>query len=266
MWNQLIFSYWYLWKQDWTHPLFFFFFLLNMLIKGERISFRSWPIGYDKLVTPITLGTSELSKWWDHISVWCLYTQSVLRCCLSISLPICVSPCLLHLTVSHKGEERERWGSVTIPRFWLIYLRLLALRYQGDWHLKNASVRWKDRYGERERGGAVLLSLNWSWRAKASQEERRWNGENARAGQWWQLMPLPPATRVTLSESFDPRVSFPHVQIKLMIRFIYFPFSFRNAALSCAVSPRVFTQGYECNTSLRTASVLSRKTRTSMRD
>lgn len=113
--------------------------------KGERMSFRSWPIGYDKLATPITLRTSELSKWWDHISVRCLYTQSVLRCCLSISLPICVSPYLLHLTVSHKRERRERWGSVMFPRSRLIHLGLLALRYQGDWHLANASRRWRDR-------------------------------------------------------------------------------------------------------------------------
>lgn len=71
-------------------PIFFsFIFLIKMLIRGKKISFTSWPIGYDKLVTPITLGTWELSKWWDHISVWRLWTQSVLRGCLSISLPIC---------------------------------------------------------------------------------------------------------------------------------------------------------------------------------
>lgn len=82
------FSCWFLWKQNWTHILFFYFSDKNAN-KGEKISFTSWPIGYDKLVTPITLGTWELSKWWDHISVWRLWTQSVLRGCLSISLPIC---------------------------------------------------------------------------------------------------------------------------------------------------------------------------------
>lgn len=137
------FSYRLLWKQNWT--FFFFFFPGKYANKGERISFRSWPIGYDKLVTPITLGTSELSKWWDHISVWRLYTQSLLRCCLSISIPICVSPYLLHLAGSHKRKGRERQGCVTFPRSRLIHPGLLALRYQGDWHLVNASGRWRDR-------------------------------------------------------------------------------------------------------------------------
>ena len=116
----------------------------------------------------------------------------------------------------------------------------------------------------REKGGAVLFSLNWSWRAKASQEEGRWNSENARAGQQWQLMPLPPATHVTLCESFDPLFLFSRVQIKVVIRLIYFPSSLRDMALSCAVSPRVFTQTYDGNTGLRNVSVFSSKNRTSM--
>lgn len=78
-------------------------------------------------------------------------------------------------------------------------------------------------------------------------------------------MPLPPATCVTLGESFDPLVSVPHVQRKLIIRVIYFPFSLRDMSLSCAVSSWVFTQGYDGNTSLRTASVLSSKARTGTR-
>lgn len=78
-------------------------------------------------------------------------------------------------------------------------------------------------------------------------------------------MPLPPATRVTLGESFDPLVSVPHVQRKLIIRVIYFPFPLRDMGVSRAVSPQVFTQGYDGNTSLRTASVLSSRARTGMR-
>lgn len=85
----------------------FFYFSDKNANKGERISFRSWPIGYDKLVTPITLGTSELSKWWDHISVWRLVHPERAQT-LSLNQP----PYLLHLTVSHEREGREseaRW-------------------------------------------------------------------------------------------------------------------------------------------------------------
>lgn len=89
----------------------------------------------------------------------------MLRCCLSISLPIC--------SISHEREGREHWGSVTLPQSWLIQLGLLALRYQGDWHLTNASRRWRNQYG-RGKGRQQFYSA-WSWRAKAGEEEGRWN-------------------------------------------------------------------------------------------
>lgn len=76
---------------------------------------------------------------------------------------------------------------------------------------------------------------------------------------------MPPATCVTLGESFDPLVSFSHLQMKMMARFIYVPVSLRDMALSHAISPRVFTHGPGGNASLRTASVLNSEVRTSMR-
>lgn len=60
---------------------------------------------------------------------------------LSLNQP----PYLLHLTGSHEREGRESRGSVTLPWSRLIQPGLLALRYQGDWHLANASRRWRNR-------------------------------------------------------------------------------------------------------------------------
>lgn len=106
-WNKWIFFMLISVKAELDPYSFFFYFSDKNANKGERISFRSWPIGYDKLVTPITLGTSELSKWWDHISVWRLVHPERAQT-LSLNQP----PYLLHLTVSHEREGREseaRW-------------------------------------------------------------------------------------------------------------------------------------------------------------
>lgn len=119
--------------------------------------------------------------------------------------------------------------------------------------------------GEGGGGRAVLFSPNWSLRAKASQEKEKWTCENTSAGQWWQLMPLPPATRVTLGESFDFLDLCPHLQVKMMTRFVYFPVSLKDMALSHATPPWVFTHTPNDSASLRTASVLCSMARTTMR-
>lgn len=119
--------------------------------------------------------------------------------------------------------------------------------------------------GEGERRRAILFSPNWSLRAKASQEKEKWNCENTSAGQWWQLMPLPPATCMTLGESFDFLYLCPHLQVKMMTRSVYFPESLRGMALFHAIPPWVFTRRPDDSASLRTASVLRSAAWTTMK-